>query len=55
MRLDVLLVEHIGGAEVKRTAVRYTIQVLEQRIDPEFNPWGLYLDRIVRPAERLPK
>ena len=42
-------------AEVKRTAVRYTIQVLEQRIDPEFNPWGLYLDRIVRPAERLPK
>ena len=55
VRLDVLLVEHIGSAEVKRVAVRYTIQVLEQNIDPEYNPWGLYLDRIVRPAERLPK
>ena len=42
--LDVLLVEKLRTVEVKRVPIRYSIIVEQRRIDPEYNPWGLYLD-----------
>ena len=51
--LNVLLVETLRGVEVKRTPLRYTLKVIELRADPEFNPWGLYLDALVVPPERI--
>ena len=51
--LDVTLVEHIGGSKVKNTRVRYSIIVVARNIDPEFNPWGLYLDGMAKPPRRL--
>ena len=54
VELDVLLVESIGTSEVKRTPIRYALIVLSRSIDPDFNPWGLHLDHLARPPQRLP-
>lgn len=51
--LDVLLVETLRGVEVKRAPLRYILQVVEMRADPEFNPWGLYLDAMPIPPQRI--
>ena len=53
VNLDVQLVEHIGGSKVKDATLRYTIVVISRRIDPEFNPWGLYLDGMASAPRRL--
>lgn len=55
VELDVLLVESIGPAEVKRVPIRYSLAVHARAIDPEYNPWGLHLDHMVRPPQRLPQ
>ncbi len=51
--LDVELNEDIGGVPVKRVRVRFSIRVLYQPIDPESNPWGLLLDSLPHPPERI--
>ena len=53
VELDVLLVESIGQSEVKRVPIRYTFSVLARAIDQEYNPWGLYLDHMPTPPQRL--
>ena len=53
VNLDVQLVEHIGGSKVKDATLRYTIVVISRRIDPEYNPWGLYLDGMASAPRRL--
>ena len=53
--LDVDLHEHIGGVEVKTVQIKYYIRVVRRRIDPEFNPWGLLLDTMPYPPERILK
>ena len=51
--LDVLLVEELRAVEVKRVPIRYTIIVEQRRIDPEYNPWGLYLDGFATSPARI--
>ena len=51
--LDVLLVEELRAVEVKRVPIRYTIIVAQRRIDPEYNPWGLYLDGFATSPARI--
>ncbi len=51
--LDVELNEDIGGVPVKRLRVRFAIRVLYRPIDPESNPWGLLLDSLLGPPERI--
>ena len=51
--LDVLLVEELRAVEVKRVPIRYTIIVAQRRIDPEYNPWGLYLDGFAESPARI--
>lgn len=52
--LDVNLVEHIDGVPVKDTVIRFSFIVVYRRIDPESNPWGLLINAMARPPERLP-
>jgi integrating conjugative element protein (TIGR03746 family) len=40
VKLDMLIVEKIGDAEIKRVAVRYPVIVILDDTDPENNPWG---------------
>ncbi len=51
--LDVLLVEKLRAVEVKRVPIRYSIIVEQHRIDPEYNPWGLYLAGFASPPTRI--
>ena len=51
--LDVLLVEKLRAVEVKRVPIRYSILVVQRRIDPEYNPWGLYLDGFTSSPSRI--
>ena len=51
--LDVLLVEKLRAVEVKRVPIRYSIIVEQRRIDPEYNPWGLYLAGFASPPSRI--
>ena len=51
--LDVLLVEKLRAVEVKRVPIRYSIVVEQRRIDPEYNPWGLYLAGFASPPSRI--
>lgn len=53
VELDVLLVESIGPSEVKRVPIRYALEVVARTIDPDYNPWGLHLDYMARPPQRL--
>jgi len=54
VQLDVQLIERIGTTEVKKVPIRYLIEVIENRVDPVFNPWGLFLHRHAAPPQRLP-
>ena len=53
VQLDMVVVERIGTTEVKRVPIRYRIEVVEQNIDPIYNPWGLYLHKHAEPPNRL--
>lgn len=53
VRLDMIVVERIGTTEVKRIPIRYRIEVVAQKIDPVYNPWGLYLHKHASPPLRL--
>ena len=51
--MDVELHEDIGGVPVKNVQIRYYLRVVSRNIDPEFNPWGLFLDTMPRMPERI--
>lgn len=51
--LDVELHEHIDGVLVKKARVRFSLRVVFRPVDPENNPWGLLLDGMTRPPERI--
>ena len=53
VQLDVLLVEKLRAVEVKRVPIRYSIIVENRKIDPEYNPWGLYLAGFAEPPTRI--
>lgn len=42
--LDLDLIEHVRGMTVKRSRIRYPVQVVRYAVDAEANPWGLALD-----------
>ncbi len=41
--LDVQIIEHVRGMEVKNVKIRYPVTVIRYAVDPEQNPWGLAL------------
>jgi len=42
--LDMELVEHVQGMEIKRIKIRYPIKVTQTQVEQDKNPWGLLLD-----------
>ncbi len=51
--LDVSADEYLGGEQIKRALVRYSLKVVRLDIDPEHNPFGLALDCYANPPERI--
>lgn len=51
--LDVSADEYLGGEQIKRALVRYSLKVVRLDIDPERNPFGLALDCYAAPPERI--
>ncbi len=51
--LDVSADEYLGGEQIKRALVRYSLKVVRLDVDPEHNPFGLALDCYANPPERI--
>jgi integrating conjugative element protein (TIGR03746 family) len=51
--LDLQLIEHVKGLEVKNTTLRYPLRVVRRDVDRERNPWGLALAGYAETPRRL--
>ncbi|MBI4356572.1 MAG: TIGR03746 family integrating conjugative element protein [Gammaproteobacteria bacterium] len=45
--------EEVNHIPVKETRVQYVLKVVQYKVDPEKNPWGLALDGFKEPPKRM--
>lgn len=53
VNLDLAIDERYAGTEIREVFVRYPLRVIRADVDPQRNPWGLQIDCLAQPAERL--